>query len=126
MASCGVGDDCSTPGPGNSGAPEVPGGIYDLTDNFVITGASSGGSKTMNGMDFGAGSDHPLANFLKPLPNTPPTVPLDPKSFQGVLQNAKVTAKRQPYRDDSFLLISAGPDGLYGTGDDVANFPINQ
>ena len=27
-----------------------------------------------------------------------------------------------PYRPDSYLLISAGPDGLYGTKDDVCNF----
>jgi prepilin-type N-terminal cleavage/methylation domain-containing protein len=27
-----------------------------------------------------------------------------------------------PYRPDSYLLISAGPDGLYGTEDDVRNF----
>jgi len=28
----------------------------------------------------------------------------------------------RPYRSDSFILLSAGPDGLYGTGDDVFNF----
>jgi hypothetical protein len=27
-----------------------------------------------------------------------------------------------PYRADSFLLISAGEDALYGTGDDLTNF----
>ena len=27
-----------------------------------------------------------------------------------------------PYRPDSYLLISAGPDGLYGTKDDICNF----
>ena len=27
-----------------------------------------------------------------------------------------------PYRSDSFILLSAGPDGLYGTVDDVFNF----
>jgi len=29
---------------------------------------------------------------------------------------------RRPYRKDSFILISAGWDGEYGTGDDVTNF----
>ena len=29
---------------------------------------------------------------------------------------------RQPYRSESFILLSAGPDGLYGTADDVYNF----
>ncbi len=27
-----------------------------------------------------------------------------------------------PYRPDSYLLVSAGPDGLYGNEDDVRNF----
>ncbi len=29
-----------------------------------------------------------------------------------------------PHRIDSFILISAGPDQLYGTMDDVANFNV--
>jgi hypothetical protein len=28
----------------------------------------------------------------------------------------------RPYRRDSYILISAGYDGLYGTADDVLNF----
>jgi type II secretory pathway pseudopilin PulG len=28
----------------------------------------------------------------------------------------------RPYRSESFILLSAGPDGLYGTADDVYNF----
>ena len=33
-----------------------------------------------------------------------------------------VTPYRRPYRAESFLLQSAGPDGLYGTEDDIFNF----
>ena len=29
---------------------------------------------------------------------------------------------RWPYRPDSYLLISAGPNGLYGDDDDICNF----
>ena len=36
--------------------------------------------------------------------------------------NPKITSKVWPYRPDSYILISAGPDGLYGTGDDITNF----
>ena len=32
------------------------------------------------------------------------------------------TAKPQPYRPDSYILISAGLDGIYGTADDIKNF----
>ena len=34
----------------------------------------------------------------------------------------KVTARPWPYRADSYILISAGADGLYGTSDDICNF----
>ncbi len=36
--------------------------------------------------------------------------------------NEEITTIRRPYRADSFILISAGFDGEYGTGDDVFNF----
>ncbi len=32
----------------------------------------------------------------------------------------------RPYRSESFILLSAGPDGLYGTADDVYNFDTEQ
>jgi hypothetical protein len=34
----------------------------------------------------------------------------------------KVTNVDWPYRPDSYILISAGADGLYGTSDDIRNF----
>ncbi len=33
--------------------------------------------------------------------------------------------RSRPYNKDRFLLITAGPDGEYGTSDDVCNFEIN-
>jgi len=42
--------------------------------------------------------------------------------FYDFIRNPKITARPWPYRNDSYILISAGPDGLYGTGDDVCNF----
>lgn len=32
----------------------------------------------------------------------------------------------QPYRRDSFILISAGPDEIYGTSDDICNFSSSE
>ncbi|MEJ2702960.1 MAG: type II secretion system protein [Sedimentisphaerales bacterium] len=50
---------------------------------------------------------------------------LDPSIFYsyeyGIL-DPKVTARPWPYRPDSYILISAGADGLYGTNDDITNF----
>jgi len=42
--------------------------------------------------------------------------------FYDYIRDPKVQARRWPYRPDSYLLISAGPDGLYGTPDDIRNF----
>jgi prepilin-type N-terminal cleavage/methylation domain-containing protein len=40
---------------------------------------------------------------------------MDPKIYE-------ITGRRWPYRPDSYILISAGVDGLYGTPDDICNF----
>lgn len=44
----------------------------------------------------------------------------------GYIQNPEInpgiTGKEWPYNPDSFLLISAGPDGIYGNADDITNF----
>jgi type II secretory pathway pseudopilin PulG len=42
--------------------------------------------------------------------------------FYNYILDPKITARPWPYRPDSYILISAGADGLYGTGDDVCNF----
>lgn len=53
---------------------------------------------------------------------TPP--PLSrPLRFYEITLNDKITAMDRSYRSDSFILISAGFDGEYGTRDDIFNFP---
>jgi hypothetical protein len=42
--------------------------------------------------------------------------------FYEFIRDPKVDARPWPYRPDSYLLISAGADGLYGTEDDIRNF----
>jgi type II secretory pathway pseudopilin PulG len=50
----------------------------------------------------------------------------DPKKFYDVITNKKITLSMPtsgwPYRPDSYILISAGFDGVYGTDDDLFNF----
>jgi len=53
---------------------------------------------------------------------TPDGVPSRPEIFYEKTEDTKVTAIKRPYRSDSYILISAGFDGLYGTDDDVYNF----
>jgi prepilin-type N-terminal cleavage/methylation domain-containing protein len=42
--------------------------------------------------------------------------------FYDYIREPKIDARPWPYRPDSYILISAGEDGLYGTGDDICNF----
>jgi type II secretory pathway pseudopilin PulG len=46
----------------------------------------------------------------------------DPVRFYRNTRNEKITTVRRPYKSDSFILISAGYDGEYGTADDVCNY----
>ncbi len=46
-------------------------------------------------------------------------------SFPFYIMNRNVQARFAPYRTDSFILVSPGADGMYGTGDDIANFQHN-
>ncbi len=46
--------------------------------------------------------------------------------FYGYIGDPQITGTlTQPVRPDSYLLISAGDDGLYGTTDDICNFEPN-
>jgi len=42
--------------------------------------------------------------------------------FYTAIQNPKISSPPKPYNPDTYILMSAGPDGLYGTRDDVLNF----
>ncbi len=58
------------------------------------------------------------------MPSEPNAVhPLsDPGRFYRNTMSDKGPGPSRPYRPDSFILLSAGYDGLYGTADDVCNF----
>ena len=45
-----------------------------------------------------------------------------PEIFYDNTLNEKIITKDRPYRADSYILLSAGFDGEYGTPDDVYNF----
>ena len=46
----------------------------------------------------------------------------DPLRFYRNTRSEKIITTARPYRPDSYLLISAGPDGQYGTADDICNY----
>ena len=45
--------------------------------------------------------------------------------FWAYVRNKDIQTKVAPHNPDTFLLISAGPDGIFGTSDDIANFDHN-
>jgi hypothetical protein len=81
--------------------PNNPNNIYDYRDNHALVAL---------GVPFRTGDltpTHPLA---------------DPKRFYLNTRDRAIRGESQPHRADTFILLSAGWDGLYGTADDVFNF----
>ena len=72
--------------------------IYEFDDNWLFAGLS------------GAGNSHP---WLTVNPHT--------QTFYPAIKDSNY-AVYKPHRPESFILLSAGPDGIYGTSDDVYNF----
>ena len=46
----------------------------------------------------------------------------NPEVFYEKTQNERITTSIKPHRPDSYILLSAGFDGEYGTPDDIYNF----
>jgi len=85
----------------NLNNPDDPDNIYNYRDNLMLLRL---------GMPWNpppTGPDHQLAN---------------PTRFYLNTKNDKVTTVSRPFRADSFILISAGFDGEYGTSDDICNY----
>jgi len=79
--------------------PDNPENIYDYKDNQALVTLGVPGDP---------GAVHPL---------------LDPKRFYKMTRNWKIYTTSTPYKADTYILLSAGYDGQYGTPDDVFNFP---
>jgi len=74
--------------------------IYDYKDNHALLALGVPGKP---------GQNHPLYE--------------DPKIFYEMTRDYKV-AEMKPNRADTYILLSAGHDGLYGTEDDIPNFAM--
>ncbi len=59
---------------------------------------------------------------VHPIATTPPAGQPGRAGFYDEIQNPKIITTPRPYNPDTFILMSAGVDGLYGTKDDIFNF----
>jgi hypothetical protein len=107
---------------------ELP-GIFWQEDNGIITGSHNGADPEYHGIDFGAGwidDDntyfHRIGDAVAPLPQVDLTEERFEYSLARFIRDPSVQARNTPVRRDSYMLISAGPDGTYGTEDDVTNW----
>ena len=111
----------------NENSPEPA--IYTFGDNVLFTGDADASFQPWDFAELGDEDAYPLRNFGSADPPTAtdlvqdsakqtfPYYILDKSAFE---RSGKKTAI--PYHRDSYLLISAGKDRIYGTKDDVTNF----
>lgn len=84
--------------------PDNPDNIYNYLDNHWFLDA---------GLPWNPAEDHPLFQ-------TPTGQPGE--EFYKLTRDKDVVPIERPHNKDSYILISAGWDGIYGTRDDVHNF----
>ena len=105
-------------------------GTYTQEDNGLITGTiNSANNKMYAGLDFGGstidGTRHRIADATAPPQNPVPPMEQDAhyeQMFARMIRDPRVKARNDAVRKDSYLLISAGPDQIYGTLDDIVNW----
>ena len=65
--------------------------------------------------------NHELVNLGRPDKTSTHSL-ANPARFYRNTRNDRATTEIRPYRTDSYILISAGYDGEYGTADDICNY----
>jgi hypothetical protein len=81
--------------------PNNPENIYDYRDNHALLALGVPGKPEQR---------HPLFE--------------NPKIFYEMTRDYRATKMSRPKNADTFILLSAGWDGLYGTQDDIGNFDM--
>lgn len=85
--------------------------IYNVYDNQALINM---------GLPWFVGPAHPLASGGGTTAGV--TITDFPKKFYDITRDTKVGTGDRPVRADSYILMSAGFDGEYGTKDDIYNF----
>lgn len=113
-------------------------GVYNHEDNILMTGTDADPNQI--GWHFASAKDHNLRPFgphgyhsdnqnCDNSPDSrPPNCPNDNlHTFVGQLHNHDVhqmSEQVKPINPETYILMSAGQDGIYGTEDDVANYKV--
>lgn len=122
--------------PGGGGGPppsgiDAPPGVYHFADNgpLLIGGNANGqpGGGTDPVLTLAGTDPHLLIKKNRRAPQTTEQgqTQIDQYPFDHYLMDFNVQARPQAQKPDSFILVSAGKDGVYGTEDDVTNFNHN-
>lgn len=115
--------------PSDQGATGTNRGVYHYLDNGAMFGPATGGgpgtrqSPLVLRADQNTTDPHPALRYDTSVSLNDPTAAQ--KGFAGYIRNTAITAQVRPFNPDTFLLVSPGPDGVYGTEDDIANFEHN-
>jgi prepilin-type N-terminal cleavage/methylation domain-containing protein len=87
-------------------------GVYDHRDNQDFTGSASTTGVVLNNRPHMInGTNYPDASFDPP-----------PAGFAQYILDSSVSARPTAVRSDSYLLITPGYDGVYGSRDDITNW----
>jgi len=111
-----------TPSDDPAGPETEPAGVYNHDDNHLITG-----SDERMGWDFALTGRGGPVHYLGFFGSIDPEHVDDPppggggNTFTGFLHDRGAANGIRPFNPEGFVLISAGPDGIYGTADDIAN-----
>jgi len=85
--------------------------IYNYDDNWELVNLA---------LPFAASYNHPIAAGGQPTQDG--GISDETVFYKDMIRDNNVTAIPRPVRPDSYILISAGFDGEYGTDDDIFNF----
>ncbi|MCO6439242.1 MAG: prepilin-type N-terminal cleavage/methylation domain-containing protein [Phycisphaerae bacterium] len=106
-------------------------GVYRQEDNGIITG-SRNGDLTTKGIDFGGSAQAGGESYSRIADAQAPerdatkddvaNAAVWDNTFARFIRDPQQAQINLPIRSDSYLLVSAGPDGVYGTNDDVVNW----
>ncbi len=115
-------DNADPSNPGAAGAR----GIFHVIDNNELVGTTPLAGVNLRPLVMSeSGKPHRLDYDTSLTPANPLALPTRQGTFQYFIHDKNITAKGTPQLKDSFLLISAGPDGRFGTTDDLTNFNAN-